>query len=90
MSSTYDLRHTFATRLPERGVHHFVISALLGHSTPMTGFGYASRMTAGYAHATWDTMVTAVATLDQPLPLKQSGFALGGNMPKADQARKVG
>jgi integrase len=26
----YDLRHTFATRLLERGVHHFIISALLG------------------------------------------------------------
>jgi integrase len=65
----YDLRHTFATRLPERGVHHFVISALLGHATPMTGFGYASRMTPGYAHATWETMVTAVATLEEPLVL---------------------
>lgn len=63
----YDLRHTFATRLLERGVHHFVISALLGHSTPMTGFGAASRMTPGYAHATWDMMVTAVAMLEQPL-----------------------
>jgi integrase len=47
----YDLRHTFATRLLERGVHHFVISALLGHATPMMGFGAASRMTPGYAHA---------------------------------------
>jgi integrase len=26
----YDLRHTFATRLLERGVHAFIISALLG------------------------------------------------------------
>ena len=32
----YDLRHTFATRLVERGVHHYVISALLGHATPLT------------------------------------------------------
>jgi hypothetical protein len=34
-----------ATRLLERGVHHFIISALLGHSAPATGFGYASRIT---------------------------------------------
>jgi integrase len=68
----YDLRHTFATRLLERGVHHFVISALLGHATPMTGFGAASRMTPGYAHATWETMVTAVAMLEQPLGFNES------------------
>ncbi len=63
----YDLRHTFATRLLEQGVHHYVISALLGHATPNTGFGAASRMTPGYAHATWDMMVTAVATIERPL-----------------------
>ncbi|HEY8224867.1 MAG TPA: tyrosine-type recombinase/integrase [Pyrinomonadaceae bacterium] len=80
----YDLRHTFATRLVERGVHHFVISALLGHSTPMTGFGFSSRMTPGYAHATWDTMVAAVATLEEELlQLKQHAA-------KLDQVRKVG
>ena len=87
---SYDLRHTFATRLLERGVHHFVISALLGHSTPMTGFGAASRMTPGYAYATWDTMVAAVAMLEEPLPLRQSDFAVAGNMPKAVRVRKVG
>ena len=68
---SYDLRHTFATRLLERGVHHFVISALLGHATPMMGFGYASRMTPGYAHATWDSMVDAVASLEAPIAIKQ-------------------
>ena len=68
----YDLRHTFATRLLERGIHHYVISALLGHATPMTGFGAASRMTPGYAHATWDMMVTAVAMLEQPLGINES------------------
>ena len=50
----YDLRHTFATRLLERGIHHFVISALLGHATPMARFGYPLRMTSGYAHALGD------------------------------------
>src|SRR5437667_1336367 len=79
----YDLRHTFATRLLERGVHHFVISALLGHSTPMTGFGNASRMTPGYAHATWDAMVTAVETLEQDLPLRETASA--GDLPRVDQ-----
>jgi integrase len=83
----YDLRHTFATRLLERGVHHFVISALLGHSTPMAGFGYASRITSGYAHATWDTMVVAVETLEQPLLLKEAASA--ESLPKGDQLRKV-
>jgi Domain of unknown function (DUF4037) len=62
----------YATRLLERGVHHYVISALLGHATPMTGFGAASRMTPGYAHATWDMMVTAVAMLEQPLGINES------------------
>lgn len=37
-----------------------------------------------------ETMVTAVATLEQPLPLKQSSFAVAGNMPKLDQVRRVG
>jgi hypothetical protein len=46
-------------------------------------------MTPGYAHATWDTMVTAVATLEQPLPLRQISFAVAGNLLKMDQVRKV-
>jgi hypothetical protein len=69
--------------LLERGVHHFVISALLGHSTPMADFGFASRMTPGYAHATWDTMVAAVATLEEPLHFKQ-------HPAKMDQVKNVG
>ena len=67
-----------------------MISALLGHTTPMTGFGAASRMTPGYAHATWDAMVEGVAKLEQPSPLKQIGFAAGGSVPKKQQERKVG
>src|SRR5689334_8996160 len=47
----YDLRHTFATRLLERGVHAFIISALLGHSTRASGLGLGSRITPGYAYA---------------------------------------
>ena len=86
----YDLRHTFATCLLERGVHHFVISALLGHATPMTGFGAASRMTPGYAHATWETMVMAVAMLEQPLPPRQISFAADEGIQKKAQERRVG
>jgi integrase len=86
----YDLRHTFATRLLERGVHHFVISALLGHATPMTGFGYASRMTPGYAHATWDAVVEGVAKLEHPLLLKQISFGTGGTTQKKTRKSKVG
>jgi integrase len=33
----YDLRHTFCDSLLEQGVHHYVISGLLGHATPRLG-----------------------------------------------------
>jgi len=59
----YDLRHTFATRLVERNVHVLIISELLGHAHPVQGFGFASRITPGYAHATWDAMRRAVDSL---------------------------
>jgi integrase len=65
----YDLRHTFATRLLDRGIHQYVISALLGHAMPVTGFGHASRITPGYAHATWEAMVDAVESLEYPVTL---------------------
>ena len=87
----YDLRHIFATRLVERGVHHFVISTLLGHATTLPGFGFASRITPGYAHATWDAMMAAVERLEHPSPLKLNAFAVASvtNPAKADEARKV-
>jgi len=80
----YDLRHTFATRLLERGVHQFVISALLGHSTPMSGLGQMSRITTGYAHATWELMVRAVESLEQPATF---GTEI---TEKTDDVRRVG
>jgi integrase len=58
-----DLRHTFTTRLVERNVHILIISELLGHAQPVSGFGYASRITPGYAHATWDARRRAVDSL---------------------------
>ena len=64
----YDLRHTFATRLVERYVPTSVISALLGHSMAVAGFGPESRITPGYTHATWETMQRAVESLEHPVP----------------------
>lgn len=69
----YDLRHTFATRLLERGVHQYIISSLLGHSKSSLGFG-ASRITPGYAHVTWEIMVRAVESLEYPVPSLESVF----------------
>src|SRR5215210_8976938 len=59
-----DLRHTFATRLEERYVHQYTISALLGHTRPVSGFGHESRITSGYAHATWEAIQRAVESLE--------------------------
>jgi hypothetical protein len=62
----YDLRGSFATRLVERGVHQYVISALMGHAMPEEAFGHESRITPGYAQATWEAMVRAVESLKYP------------------------
>ncbi|MDX6304201.1 MAG: hypothetical protein QOI77_1170 [Blastocatellia bacterium] len=64
-----------------------MISALLGHATPIIGFGAVSRMTPGYAHATW-AMVMVVAVLEQPSPLKQTSFAADEGIQK--EGRKGG
>ena len=76
-------------RLVERGVHHYVISALLGHATSFSGFGYASRITPGYAHATWDAMVAAIESLEQPVPQRQQMFGAryGKIMAKESEGR---
>lgn len=88
----YDLRHTFATRLLERGVHHYVISALLGHSSPLAGAGFGSHMTPGYAHVSWETMVKEVEVLKQPVSPDQNIFSLYSGKIPADslEAQKDG
>lgn len=85
----YDLRHTFATRLLERGVHSFIISVLLGHSTPTAGFGVGSRITSGYAHATWGAMRAAVDSLEEPVQLEQS-WDRGKIVANGQEVRKAG
>ena len=92
---TYDLRHTFATRLVERNVQTIIISELLGHSQPLQGFGHASRITPGYAHATYDAMRRAVDSLEYPAAesvfeqKSSKNRANGGEMKGESQAVKA-
>jgi integrase len=51
----HDLRHTFATRLREQGVHELDIMQLMGHSSVM--------MTSSYAHGTPNVIQGAVDRL---------------------------
>lgn len=86
----YDLRHSFATRLLDRGVHQYVISALLGHAMPLTGFGHASRITPGYTHVTWEAMVIAVGSLEKPIPRQIFSSRSGKSLANQSEERKVG
>lgn len=53
----HDLRHTFATRLAERGVGETARMALLGQSS--------TKMVRRYSHATPEAMAEAVSRLEQ-------------------------
>jgi integrase len=54
----HDLRHTFASRLVERGASLYQVGALLGHRDP--------RMTARYSHLSGESLHAAVLLLNAP------------------------
>jgi integrase len=85
----YDLRHTFATRLQERYVHHYTISALLGHAQPVQGFGHESRITPGYSHTTWEAMARAVESLEYE-PAEIIVFGSRSSKNRANQGQEEG
>ena len=53
----------------------------------MAGFGYASRMTPGYAHATWGAMKAAVESLEKPVQLEH-GWDRGKIVANDQEIRK--
>ena len=57
-----------------------------------TGGGFASRMTSGYAHVGWETLVRAVEVLEQPVSSIESNFGLDSGKIPADsqETRKAG
>ena len=65
----HSLRHSFASRLVERGVDLYTVSKLLGHSS--------ISMTERYSHLRPATLQAAVKTLEQPtadvIPLAANG-----------------
>jgi integrase len=54
----HDLRHSYASRLVQRGVNLFLVQQLLGHTSPI--------MTQRYAHLGPNHLADAVAVLDEP------------------------
>jgi integrase len=60
----HDMRHTFATRLVQRGVDLYKVQRLLGHKT--------SLMTQRYAHHSPESLRDGVNVLDEPQPQRVS------------------
>ena len=60
----HDMRHTFATRLVQRGVDLYKVQRLLGHKT--------SLMTQRYAHHSPESLREGVNVLDEPQPQRVS------------------
>lgn len=60
----HDLRHTFGSRLAEKGVPITVIKELMGHST--------ITVTMRYAQLTHGNLQQAVKALDDPNPMMES------------------
>jgi integrase len=60
----HDMRHTFATRLVQRGVDLYKVQRLLGHKT--------SLMTQRYAHHSPESLREGVNVLDEPQPQRIS------------------
>jgi integrase len=65
----HDLRHTFASRLVQRGVDLYRVQKLLGHASP--------TMTMRYSHLMPNHLADAVAVLDRPTTATGERTAVG-------------
>ena len=65
--SPHCCRHTYVTRLQAKGVPMETIARLVGHSSIAT--------TGDYTHIASETLQAAVARLDEPSNVKESGKA---------------
>jgi integrase len=79
----HDMRHTFATRLVQRGVDLYKVQRLLGHKT--------STMTQRYAHHSPESLRDGVNVLDGPQPQRFStNLAQGAFSRDVEKPRTVG
>ncbi len=79
----HDMRHTFATRLVQRGVDLYKVQRLLGHKT--------SVMTQRYAHHSPESLREGVNVLDAPQPQRIStNLAQGAILNGLARARTLG
>ena len=62
----HDLRHTYASRLVQRGVPLLTLSQLLGHST--------IKMTMRYSHLASEDLRSAVSRLDHCISTGETDF----------------